>query len=227
MLVLSRSCIYCRLNNRGYSNTKKTTMSQRRIPHIMSGTFCLLEHDPYQLDLPVRNKKSRRKAEDTGSLPSYTIQHVNGNTDTTTSVHQTREERIMTNLKERKGGRKVESISVYLDSILKTLPREATESDKQHLLHRCKLLWGDCLEKWYSYIVFRSSGISFDTYWIPPYSDQQITLRSAAEIVRYIDIAITGMKKETCFLEEIHFDEINKVWKEKKNKGGGEVTVNI
>jgi hypothetical protein len=122
----------------------------------------------------------------------------------------------MTNLRRRKTGSKVERLTVYDDTLLKSLPRSATEDDKHNLLECSKKYWTNCLDQWFSYIVFRAVGKSFDTYWIPPCSDNRITLRSAGDISRYIDhaIAVTNVLGS----EQVCFETINKSWAINKKK---------
>jgi hypothetical protein len=174
--------------------------------------------DPYNVGLRVRRKGTRRKPlVDTSSVHDQVkVSLPAAPNQPARSMCEMREYIIMSNLKRRKSGSKVERLSVYNETLFKSLPSSATDDDKCNLLQHCKRFWTDCLEHWFSYVVFRSVGKSFDTYWIPPRSDNRITLRSASEILRYVNHAIDITEK--CASSRINFETINDSWVFKTRK---------
>jgi hypothetical protein len=221
--------VVCRLNQGALG--KKLIV--RRGPCSNShSTFCLFKGNPYNMGISPRTKQSRRMIQRETGVSQKTERHHPDTTpnQTTTKVllsveitdcrkngetqesQAVRAHRLLAQLKKRRSGRRVEKISVFLDTPLKTLRKTSTISEKNVLLLSWSKIWTDRLDDWFSYVVFRTADDTFDTYWIPPHSDGCPTLRSGAEIIRYISHAKKQMDNSSNPVSTCTFDIINKTW---------------
>jgi hypothetical protein len=228
-LVLTKDMVYIQMH---YSaSTEKHRHISKMIPdkNCYRSLFTLMKGNPYNMGLPGRKERCRRNKPSADPL-LLTEMDVGEKKEgvppgLTEITFIQRSEFVLTFLKSKRGGERLEMVTMWPDTPLLGMTSPNLENSKMDFLQLSQSLWSKRIQDWFSYVMFRSADRgSCDRYWIPPFAHPSKSLRSTKEVYGYLLKGVEYMKlkgiEKTAVLTEDHFFQINKGWWDRRGTCG-------